>query len=385
MERTNLTVLHILWEYKFYSVISENFNNCEYYHNIYSYQETRFNGEECRKFEKASDKILIFKSFREILNIISKEKIDIIYFHSLTIPYWYWVARLPKNLTVIWWVWGYDVYNNAYGFIRPLIDMELYKPITKRYRRLESTNLVIRLRRYIKSLFFLFFQKKAMNNISYLQTVTDVEFNMLSTNTLLSHVKHFYAPFSTKFDCFYRNDNAKLILVGNSASDTNNHADILQALNMTGIKGKEVLLPMSYGSESYSSFLKEYINSNSYHFKIRILDTFLPINEYEELFTQVSHAIFGVLRQQAMGNIKFCLRHGVKVFLYKESILYKELKGLGFLIFSIDGDLTKEQLDCPLSEEEAMYNYNKWSAYIKDNNIKAKQTAENMLRQKLTE
>ena len=71
MERTSLTVLHILWEYKFYSVISKNFNNCEYYHNIYSYQATKLNGEECRKFEKASDKILIFP--RDIKYNIKRE------------------------------------------------------------------------------------------------------------------------------------------------------------------------------------------------------------------------------------------------------------------------------------------------------------------------
>ena len=36
-------------------------------------------------------------------------------------------------------------------------------------------------------------------------------------------------------------------------------------------------------------------------------------------------AVFGVIRQQAIGAIKQCLRNGIKVYLYEDSIVYKHL------------------------------------------------------------
>lgn len=58
-----------------------------------------------------------------------------------------------------------------------------------------------------------------------------------------------------------------------------------------------------------------------------------------------------------MGNVYLCLLTGVKVFLYKDSLIYKQLKDFGYIIFSIEDDLTEDALKVPLPKEDAYKNY----------------------------
>ena len=67
-------------------------------------------------------------------------------------------------------------------------------------------------------------------------------------------------------------------------------------------------------------------------------------------------AIFGNIRQEAIGNITKSLSRGVKVFLWKDSIAYKQFVKDGFYIYTIDNDLNEEALKVPLSYEAALHN-----------------------------
>ena len=70
--------------------------------------------------------------------------------------------------------------------------------------------------------------------------------------------------------------------------------------------------------------------------------TFMPFEEYNSIIKSCSIAIFAHERQQALGNILMCLWNGCKVFLSKNSIVYKYLKSLGTVIYSIQDDLTRD-------------------------------------------
>ena len=87
------------------------------------------------------------------------------------------------------------------------------------------------------------------------------------------------------------------------------------------------------------------------------LDTFLPREQYIALYDNITHAIFGAIRQQGIGNVAACFRTGVKVFLYKDSIIYKQYKEWGYKVFSIEEDLCLDSLSTCLSEEDAQINY----------------------------
>ena len=68
-----------------------------------------------------------------------------------------------------------------------------------------------------------------------------------------------------------------------------------------------------------------------------------------------SHAVYGTLRQQALGNIFNCFRTGVKVFLYRDSMNYLQFLKDGFAVFAIE-DMTSDDLSTPLSRAEAVRN-----------------------------
>ncbi len=59
-----------------------------------------------------------------------------------------------------------------------------------------------------------------------------------------------------------------------------------------------------------------------------------------------------------MGNIYICLLNGIKLFLYENSLIYKQLVEWGFKVFTIDSDLSELALKQVLSPEDALNNYN---------------------------
>ena len=127
-----------------------------------------------------------------------------------------------------------------------------------------------------------------------------------------------------------------------------------------------IIMPLVYGDVPYATYLKHNILSGEKQFKI--LDTFVPYKEYCNLVESCSHAIFGVIRQQAMGNIFICLRSGVKLFLYKNSMVYEFLKQEGYIVYTIDEDLTDDGLSFPLSKEEAKHNYDLYKSKVPHEN-----------------
>ena len=108
-----------------------------------------------------------------------------------------------------------------------------------------------------------------------------------------------------------------------------------------------------YGWEEVKDKVKEFDGLNGC--KAVYIEERLPLEEYENMMSKCSHAIYGTLRQQALGNIFGCFKTGVKVFLYKDSMDYIQFKKDGFVVFAIE-DMNFEALSKPLSKEEAMHN-----------------------------
>ena len=52
-----------------------------------------------------------------------------------------------------------------------------------------------------------------------------------------------------------------------------------------------------------------------------------------------------------------CLRRSIKIFLYKDSLIYRQLKEWGYIVYTIDEDLTEESLKTVLPKEIAFHNY----------------------------
>ena len=81
----------------------------------------------------------------------------------------------------------------------------------------------------------------------------------------------------------------------------------------------------------------------------------MALNDYYALMDTYSYAVYGVIRQQAMGNIFGCLAKGIKVFLYRDSLVYKFLKEDGFVVFAIE-DMDGSSFMKPLALTEIEQN-----------------------------
>lgn len=145
------------------------------------------------------------------------------------------------------------------------------------------------------------------------------------------------------------------ILLGNSASATNNHLEAFDLLRRFNLGDKKIVAPLSYGSPRYA---KAIINEGNEQFGDRFvpLTSFLPLEEYNQLMSSCGIVVMNHYRPQALGNIISALYMGCKVFLNNTSI-YQYFNNLGCHIYSIEKDLiaTEKALQL-LSDEEVTHN-----------------------------
>jgi hypothetical protein len=146
------------------------------------------------------------------------------------------------------------------------------------------------------------------------------------------------------------------ILIGNSASYTNNHLDIFNSLKDVSLNGRKIVTPLSYGDSKYGDMIEakgvKYFGDN--FIPIR---NFMPFQEYMDTISQCSNVIMNHLRQQAGGNVAAMLFLGAKIFLNKTNPLYDHYISNGVRLFSIDELLQNlKLLDIPLPKDDVANN-----------------------------
>lgn len=131
--------------------------------------------------------------------------------------------------------------------------------------------------------------------------------------------------------------NAKLhanthILVGNSASKSNGHKEVLDCLYNYRNKKIKVFIPLSYGDEQYSAAVIRYA-------KEKLGDAAIPITHYmsqKNYLKFLSYMDIGILncnRQQAMGNIICLLGLGKKVYIRRDTTMWDRYCKEGYTVY----------------------------------------------------
>lgn len=146
------------------------------------------------------------------------------------------------------------------------------------------------------------------------------------------------------------------ILLGNSASYSNNHLEAFDLLAKFDLGNRKVITPLSYGDEKYKEAILP-IGKQLLGTAFQPLTGFLPLAEYNQILQTVSIALMNLERSQAAGNIAALLWSGVKVFMPKESTLYKLLSQYNAHIFDISTFVpTNTTVFDPLTEEQRTQN-----------------------------
>ena len=193
-----------------------------------------------------------------------------------------------------------------------------------------------------------FIKKVIIQNAGGVINLVPDDFEVLSGIVKISG-KRFVAPVTDDGetdDMFRRLQNVPKatnpvrILVGNSATPSNQHKEIFILLSRFSSEMFQVICPLSYGEEGYR---REVIKDG-----IELLgDRFVPLIDYiekEEYFRLIASAsvcIFNHNRQQALGNIYAALALSAKVYLRKDTTMWKYLTKSGYQLFDVD-DLKNE-------------------------------------------
>jgi dTDP-N-acetylfucosamine:lipid II N-acetylfucosaminyltransferase len=125
------------------------------------------------------------------------------------------------------------------------------------------------------------------------------------------------------------------IQVGNSASPSNNHLEVLKKLLPYKDKNICIYLPLSYGSQEYAKQVIEH-GREWFGDKFKPLIDMLPFNEYLAFLGTIDIAIFNHNRQQAMGNIITLLGLGKTVYIRSDTTQWQFFKDIGIEIRDVE-------------------------------------------------
>lgn len=350
-----ITIVHIFPDDKFFDKFADFYDSLEGVENRYLFytrqRDYRF------RLVKNQGRIIIVNSFVKYIKKLRGKDVDIVLFHTMSGIKFFLATILRNRTKVIWWSWGYDLYHSR-SHMPAVIRLDMYLPFTKKLMDtlIKPESLYARLCRNTIGRFYEVIRRRAISRVNLLLPVCPIEYTLLKENC--SYFKGglaIYPSDEKEYPSRFFNK-AGNVLVGNSLTYTNNHLDVFNRLYEVELYDtQKFIIPVNYGGD--------YDNPETLirlsHFKdgsVIWLKDYLPIDEYMSIFNTVTHAVFGMIRQQAMGNIIYCLRSGVKLFLYKNSVVFKQLKEDGYVFFSIEDDLKADALKNCLSKDDAIHN-----------------------------
>ena len=232
-------------------------------------------------------------------------------FHSMTDVYKLFIKFIPKTVRICWIGFGFDYYERS-----KLNLNRSFKERAKFYIKSNALNLCAS---YQRINFFCPVLESEFNSVvSRLNLNAEyVGWNYGSSNNVIERLKNEYV-------------NGNSILLGNSATETNNHLAIIDELEKNN-EQKEIIIPLSYGSREYTKVIKTRLSKSKLNYTL--LTNFMSQEEYFNTLKRCSFVIMNHKRQQAAGNIITMLSLGAKVILDKENPLYKYTLNMGFKVF----------------------------------------------------
>lgn len=142
----------------------------------------------------------------------------------------------------------------------------------------------------------------------------------------------------------------KRILVGNSATISNNHFKCFEMIKEIDPGDLEVISPLSYGDKEYGRDVAK-VGKELFGDRFIPLVDFIPYGDYLKLLANIQFAILNQKRQQSVGSIIQLLGIGTKIYMDDSSSHFRYFKDEGFFVFSFR-DMNFE----PLSLEQVENN-----------------------------
>ncbi len=345
-------ILHIAPDEKFIDYIIENFNKIDLVRNTYiiTKEESNF------KFIKNQDKVKSLSRGELLSNdfISSLSKFDLILLHGLVGPKIDLVNLSPDKTNFIWLSWGADFYD-----IHPVLRNKLF--LKKTNKLSWKTETKFRIKRLLKPVLSrlglrketYLLQEEALKKIKFIAPVIYEDFLIIKKNYVNAENCKFI-NFAYGDISYFTGNLSQItgsnILLGNSASASNNHIEVLDILKEFNLDHRIVYIPLSYGNRKYAADIERYANKKLMQNYKGLVD-FMPIKEYLDIISSCEIVIMNHRRQQGMGNIYAMVYLGAKLFLRKENPAYHFFIRNRIKVFSMEELRSSDSLK-PLSQIE---------------------------------
>lgn len=301
---------------------------------------------------------------------IDSAEYDYVFLHSFSSLPYDLIHRIHPSIKVIWFSFGYDVYSNHWPEYKLIpinnrIDdfkskiLYLYGRNWSPYALLGMTKQIIKYGTNVRKRF-----RNAVKRVDYYSGVFPEEYDLAKCN-LDFRAK----PFSFNYTApaavypFHETDIESeipvkngSILIGNSATTLLNHVSTLELLYRQGINDRQLILPLSYsGTKKYVNYVLKTAHKLFPGLVVPLID-FVPYDEYNNLISSASIAIFNIKQQASVGNILLALWAGQKVYFPKESMNFRHFTDIGMRVYGIEDELTEENIAIPLNKEDIQNN-----------------------------
>ena len=324
-------IVHLFNDEKFVNSTIENFEGVVKNKNRYII----LTNNTLLKYVSPHKKIEKMKTSNLNLDCIYKN-CNLLIIHFLTSTKLYILKYKPRHTKVLWSVWGSDAYNHFShqdfyeSHTKEILKKSVYQSI--RFSKIYTLYHLLRYKvRPIRE------EKINLKKIDFICTVIPYEFEIITKEFDLQVEQIDYNYSVNEFKNISLPTLGNAVLVGNSATLTNNHLDVFEIIRNLN---KKIIVPLNYGAIGYKDYKKNIITNGKNKFKnnFNAIESFINKDEYDKILKSCNTMIMYHIRQQGLGNIYMALYLGIRLFLNKKSVTYKYLKDIGMIVFDLQKD-----------------------------------------------
>ena len=342
----NFKILHFVQDEKFTDVAIELFESAYPRQNRYLVGKSILNRSLIHIKSKV-ERVYLHRFSAAYLARIA-DHADLVFFHGLGTIHGQIFSQLKNKSKAVCLFYGAEIYNNPTVYPISILGPKT-EALSQKTHKPNPQNWLRKL--MYGDLFMVKDEAQMFRTLKHFGSLFHEEMLQLQSQKILSKdCSHFSFAFGylEQFPPISMDviKDKNYILLGNSASATNNHLELFDKLESCQSE-LPILVPLSYGDAAYRTKIME-AGKRVFGDRFEPIIDFKDFESYHTLLQQCRIAIFNHYRQQALGNILSLLWLGAKVYLSEKNPISHALIKAGFTIFLIEKDFESEDFQ-PLS------------------------------------